>query len=356
MAITFGQVKTWKAAPLGDAGDGLKADLRKLETSRDELEANGVAKSWTGVAADAARGHRDGLVKSLSSHITAKQEMQKALYTAEPEVEAIERLVAGILDRAKTNEFTVSDDGTVTSTATPPTFKSRFEAEEWSSSRQNIAQEIADEIEKALAKAVGVDAILARGLPTGINEQGDEYGNIDPAIAEKWETLTIEERKAVLEEMVKKIAEESGVDMPTIDWSDLENDDWSDGSITYGYWNDEEPTMALNPNVLDDPGQLINTVAHEVRHGRQHEAIDDKNDWQFWWEDDPFDEHKEDGITEEQAEAWEENFDDYKSTDNGDSFDEYYNQPVETDARNSGRDYLNNLTEEEFNRLLEESR
>ncbi|HEY9252558.1 MAG TPA: hypothetical protein VIP06_07820, partial [Nocardioides sp.] len=60
--------------------------------------------------------------------------------------------------------------------------------------------------------------------------------------------------------------------------------------------------------------------------------------------------------SEEQAEEWEENFDEYKSTDNGDSFDEYYNQPVETDARNSGRDYLNNLTEEEFNRLLEESR
>ncbi|SDK70442.1 hypothetical protein SAMN05428985_105370 [Nocardioides sp. YR527] len=356
MAITFGQVKTWKAAPLGDAGDGLKADLRNLETSRDELEANGVAKSWTGAAADAARGHRDTLVKDLGSHITAKQGMQKALYTAEPEVEAIERLVQGILDRAKTQEFTVGDDGSVTSTATPPTFKSRFEAEEWGNSRQTIAQELADEIEKALAKAVGVDAILARGLPTGIDEQGDEYGRIDPAIAEKWETLSIEERKAVLEEMVKKIAAESGVDMPTIDWSDLGNDTWDDGSITYGYWNDEEPTMALNPNVLDDPGQLINTVAHEVRHGRQHEAIDDKNDWQFWWEDDPFDEHKADGITEQQAEEWEENFDDYKSTDNGATFDEYYNQPVEKDARNAGRDYLNNLTEEEFNRILEESR
>ena len=78
MAITFGQVKTWKAAPLGDAGDGLKADLRKLETSRDELEANGVAKSWTGVAADAARGHRGTLLAQLSSHITGKQQMQKA--------------------------------------------------------------------------------------------------------------------------------------------------------------------------------------------------------------------------------------------------------------------------------------
>ncbi|MEU0317164.1 hypothetical protein ABZZ22_26395, partial [Nocardioides sp. NPDC006273] len=87
MAITFGQVKTWKAAPLGDAGDGLKADLRNLETSRDELEAGGVAKSWTGIAADSARSHRDTLVADLSSHITGKQQMQKALYNAETEVE-----------------------------------------------------------------------------------------------------------------------------------------------------------------------------------------------------------------------------------------------------------------------------
>jgi hypothetical protein len=356
MAITFGDVKNWKAAPLGAAGDGLKADLRKLETSRDELEANGVPTSWTGLAADAARGHRDGLVKDLSSHITGKQNMQKALYTAETEVETIERLVQGVLDRAKTQEFTISNDGSVTSTATPPTFRSRYEAEEWGTSRNNIAQELADDITAALAKAAGVDAILIRGLPTGINEQGDEYGTIDPAIAEKWETLSTAERKAVLEEMVKKIAEESGVDMPTIDWDALENDTWSDGSITYGYWSDKEPTMALNPNVLDDPGQLINTVAHEVRHGRQHEAIRDENDWQFWWEDDPFDEHKADGITEQQTEEWEKNFDDYKSTDNGATFDEYYNQPVEVDARKAGRDYLNNLTEDEFNRLLKESR
>ncbi|NYI78726.1 hypothetical protein [Nocardioides panzhihuensis] len=356
MAITFGQVKTWKAAPLGDAGDGLKADLRNLETSRDELEAGGVAKSWTGIAAEGARSHRNTLVADLTSHITGKQQMQKALYNAETQVEAIERLVQGILDRAKTSEFNVSDDGTVTSTATPPTFTNRYEAEEWGTSRNTIAQEIAEDITNALAKAAGVDALLARALPAGVNKDGDEYGNIDPAIAEKWATLSTEERKAVLEEMTRKIAEESGVEMPDIDWDDLANDTWDDGSITYGYWSDGDGKMALNPNMLDDPGLLINTVAHEVRHGRQYEAIDDNNDWQFWWEDDPFDEHKEDGITEEQTEEWEENFDDYKSTGKGDTFDEYYNQPVEVDARKSGRDYLNNLSEEEFNRLLEESK
>jgi hypothetical protein len=349
MAITFGDVKNWKAAPLGAAGDGLKADLRKLETSRDELEANGVPTSWTGLAADAARGHRDGLVKDLSSHITGKQNMQKALYTAETEVETIERLVQGVLDRAKTQEFTISNDGSVTSTATPPTFRSRYEAEEWGTSRNNIAQELADDITAALAKAAGVDVLLTDAIPTGTNQSLDhtreQRGMASPEVAERWAQLTDAERKAIIDQKIKELAEEYGVDVEDIIW-----DDTMSGN---GSWSESEKAVRLNPDKLDDP-DLLHTVAHEMRHARQHEAIDDKNDWQFWWEDDPFDMHEEDGITEEQAEEWEKNFDDYKSP--SPDYDAYYNQPVEVDARKSGREYLDNLTAEELDRLLEESK
>ena len=351
MAITFGQVKTWKAAPLGDAGDGLKVDLRKLETSRDELEANGVAKSWTGAAADAARAHRDALVAQLSSHISGKQQMQKALYAAEPEVEAIERLVQGILDRAKTQEFTVGDDGSVTSTATPPTFHNRYEAEEWGTSRQTIAQELADDITDALAKAAGVDQLLTDGIPTGtdadLDHTRDERGMASPEVAERWAQLTDAERKAIIDQKIEELAEEYGVEVEDIVWDAQGN--------TNGYWSENDHTVHLNPGNVGNP-DILHTVAHEMRHARQYEAIDDNNDFQFWWEDDPFDMHEEDGITEEQAEEWEENFDDYKSTENGDSFDDYYNQPVEADARKSGREYLDNLTTEELDRLLKESK
>ncbi|MFE6646931.1 hypothetical protein ACFVJS_10240 [Nocardioides sp. NPDC057772] len=349
MAITFGQVKTWKAAPLGDAGDGLKVDLCSLETSRDELEANGVATSWTGAAADAARAHRDSLVQQLSSHITDKQQMQKALYAAEAEVEAIERLVQGVLDRAKTQEFTVGDDGSVTSTATPPTFRSRYEAEEWGASRNTVAQELADDITNALAKAAGVDAILTDAIPTGTDQSLDDTreqrGMASPEVAERWAQLTDAERKAIIDQKIEELAEEYGVDVEDIIW-----DDTISGN---GSWSESEKAVRLNPDKLDDP-DLLHTVAHEMRHARQYEAIEDNNDFQFWWEDDPFDMHEEDGITEEQAEEWEENFDDYKSPDQ--DFDAYYNQPVEKDARNTGREYLDNLTAEELDRLLKESK
>ena len=95
-----------------------------------------------------------------------------------------------------------------------------------------------------------------------------------------------------------------------------------------------------------------------MRHGRQYEAIRDLDDKFHWpWDDDPFDEHRDDGISESQVDDWRENFDDYQSTSNpGVTYDDYFNQPVEADARDGGREFLDGLTADEIDRLLEESR
>lgn len=166
-----------------------------------------------------------------------------------------------------------------------------------------------------------------------------------PEVAERWAQLTDAERKAIIDQKIEELAKEYGVDVEDIIW-----DDTISGN---GSWSEDEKAVRLNPDRLSDP-DLLHTVAHEMRHARQYEAIEDNNDFQFWWEDDPFDAHEEDGITEEQAEEWEENFDDYKSPDK--DFDAYYNQPVEADARKSGREYLDNLTAAELDRLLKESK
>ena len=237
----------------------------------------------------------------------------------------------------------------MTSTATPPTFKSRYEAEEWGNSRQFVAQELADDITDALAKAAGVDVILSDAIPTGtvqsLDDTREQRGTASPEVAERWAQLTDAERKAIIDQKIEELAKEYGVDVEDIIW-----DDTISGN---GSWSEDEKAVRLNPDRLDDP-DLLHTVAHEMRHARQYEAIEDNNDFQFWWEDDPFDAHEEDGITEEQAEEWEENFDDYKSPDQ--DFDAYYNQPVEADARKSGREYLDNLTAAELDRLLKESK
>ena len=372
MTITFGQVKTWKSAPLGTAGDGIKADLNKLEQSRDSLESKGVPNSWTGISAEAARQHRDGLVQQLAAHIEGKQQMQKALYSAEAEVEAIERLADAITEQGRAQQFAVGDDGSVSDVAPAQTFESQAEADDYTNRRKGLAQGLANDVSELLTKAASVDSTLTGAMPSSGDTQDSsdpqensaEDGYLDSEIAARWDELSDEERRAVIEQMTEEIAEENGVDAPNIDWEQLEDDTPEDG-ITYGSWDDNDnglnpfdgSEMNLNPNTLDDPTQVINTVAHELRHGRQYEAIRDENDGFNWWgEDDPFDEHEDDGISRDQANEWEENFDDYQSTDNGDTYEEYYNQPVEVDARKGGRDYVNGLTPEEFERMLEESR
>ena len=82
--------------------------------------------------------------------------------------------------QARTEQFTIGDDGSVTDASKPPTFPNRFEAEEWSRIRQSKAQAIADDITAILGKAEAADATLAGSIPSGHVTDVDEYGTADP--------------------------------------------------------------------------------------------------------------------------------------------------------------------------------
>jgi len=346
MSIAFGDVSTWQAAPLGNAGDGIKGDLDALEGARDLLDSQGVPTSWTGLAVTFAVARRILLVRQLSRHIDGKRTMQRALYDAETLVTRIEQLVLDVEGDARAKDFSISHDGVVTDTGTPPTFENRYDAEEWSRGRQQTAQGIADDISTILGRAAAVDATLAGGIPPGHVPFVDDYGVADPAVAEQWASMTDDERRAAIEEMIEEQAAEAGIPTPSITWE----------PETWGPWGECRgggSEISLNEGILDDP-QMINVVAHEMRHARQYEAIDDEGALRFPWQDDPFDMHEDDGISEEQAEDWDDNFDDYQSTSSGDTYEEYFEQPVEVDARRTGKDTLENMTEEELERLLEE--
>jgi hypothetical protein len=86
-----------------------------------------------------------------------------------------------------------------------------------------------------------------------------------------------------------------------------------------------------------------------VRHAQQHKAVDDLPWW--WWED----YHGPPGVSQEEVESWEDNFDDYK-TSKDDGFDAYHDQPVEADARETGGTYLDDLDKDDLERIREEAR
>ena len=50
MTLGFGDVRAWRAAPLGTAGDGVKRDADDLEGRREQLASQGLPDSWVGVA------------------------------------------------------------------------------------------------------------------------------------------------------------------------------------------------------------------------------------------------------------------------------------------------------------------
>lgn len=346
MPATFGDVRHWRAAPLGTAGDGLKGDADGLERTRDALAAQAVPDSWTGLARLVAEGRRRLLLSRIDVHIAGKRAVQRALYTAEDDVTTIERLVTDVETAARTQEFALGADGTVTDTSDPPTFDDPHEAQQWTARRTELAQALADDITVILGKAAAVDALLSGSIPSGHVEAVDERGVPSPEVAEEWATMTDDERRAFIEEYIEEYAEMIGIDTPELVW---EPESWGPN----GQARDGGATIALNERLLDDP-QIINTLAHEMRHAHQFEAIDDLDGGFRWpWESDPFDHHEDLGVTEEEAETWRENFEDYQDVDN-DGWDAYYEQPVEVDAREEGREVLEDMTAEEIERLAEE--
>lgn len=348
MTVTYGDASSWQSAPLGTAGDSLKTDLDALDAARDLLETQGVPESWSGLAVTFALARRTLLVGQLERHMEGKRARGRALYDAETIVAEIERLVLDVEGEARAKEFVISSEGTVSDAGTPPTFENRYEAEEWSRIRQRTAQRLADDVSTILGRAAAADATLSGAVPSGHVPSLDDRGVPDPAVAEQWATMTDAERRAAIEEMIEEQAAEAGIATPSITW---EPETWGLNGQCRGGGTE----IALNEGLLDDP-QILNTVSHEMRHARQFEAIEDQDDIHWPWQDDPFDMHEEDGITEEQVEDWDENFEpgNYQSTANGDTYEEYYQQPVEVDARRTGKEELEALTEEELRRLQEE--
>ncbi len=141
---------------------------------------------------------------------------------------------------------------------------------------------------------------------------------------EYWKKAGYEEREQILTELYNELNEIMGIHVEEILFKDIEDEP---GYITYGYlshWtgNDQtHMTMTLNKKILQDPDgyrQAIDTLCHEMRHGYQHSVVENPDNYI---------------VSEEMANAWRNNFNDYKTTED-DGYDAYRNQIVESDARN----------------------
>ncbi|MBC2932061.1 hypothetical protein [Nocardioides sp. zg-1228] len=351
--ITFGDLRSWRAAGVRAASDALRVDILSLEKARDAVESDAVPAGWTGLARLSALTRQVGLVAQMTRHIDGLARFEREVYAQIGQVTRIEQAVQDILSDAAAQDLAVDAAGTVSDVGPRRTFDNQFEAREHLAIRQSAVSALAARVGDALDQAYAVDSALVAARPQGsFSDDGPEYV-ADPEVARDWASMSDAERRRVLTHIAEQQARDAGVDDFEVRIEDLEdrNGDGKDddpSTDSRGSWSESDRVLRIDEGNLDDP-TILGTVAHEVRHAEQHKAVDDLPWW--WWED--YDGPP--GVSQEEVEQWRDNFDDYK-TSKVDGFEAYRDQPVERDARETGGDYLDDLDKDDLDRIRKDAR
>ncbi len=145
------------------------------------------------------------------------------------------------------------------------------------------------------------------------------------AFREHWDGLSVDERRALLQDLHNQIAREYGMEPQEIQTPDLPDPagmDWR------GVRRADSIGIDIDNVRDDDPFRVIETLAHESRHSIQHHLVENPD-------------ARPDHISQEQVQAWDANFKNYISS--RDDFQGYRDQPVERDAREFGGSFVNDL-------------
>ena len=353
MSITYGDLRSWRAAGVTSASEMLRADIKELEKARDTVETDAVPAGFEGLARMAAVARQAALIATMEAHIEGLTSFERTVYAQAATVTSIEKAVQDIDTDAAAQQFSIDSSGTVSDVAPAQTFHSSFEAREHQESRSQQRNALVTRMNTALDDAYAVDSAIIAARPHGsFSDDGPEYV-VDPEVERQWAEMSDDERRAVLEHIAEERAREAGIDDFEVRIEDLEDQDGDGkddepGTDSRGSWSEGDRVLRIDEGNLDDP-TILGTVAHEVRHAQQHKAVDDLPWW--WWED----YHGPPGVSQDEVEDWRDNFDDYK-TSKDDGFDAYHDQPVEADARETGGGYLDDLDKEELERIREEAR
>lgn len=90
----------------------------------------------------------------------------------------------------------------------------------------------------------------------------------------KWESLSDGEKVEAINELASVIAKKLGIDEePRIQFCDGQNG--ACGAFVPG-----ENKVEINRNILSDPKEVIDTIAHEMRHAYQHQRAELLETWQ----------------------------------------------------------------------------
>ncbi len=89
----------------------------------------------------------------------------------------------------------------------------------------------------------------------------------------KWDMLDESEKSEAINGLTKAIGE-------TLQLESIPNVVISDGDDAYGFYDVKSNSIILNSRFLADPVELVNTIAHELRHAFQHMRAEKLETWE----------------------------------------------------------------------------
>ena len=96
--------------------------------------------------------------------------------------------------------------------------------------------------------------------------------------SDAWAVMPENERIDVIREFVASLSNQLGLEnAPSLEPYE---GDWS----SYGAYSPVNQSISINTKYFDDPKELVNTLAHEVRHAYQHhraEMLEMREDWLY---------------------------------------------------------------------------
>lgn len=172
-----------------------------------------------------------------------------------------------------------------------------------------------------------------------------DRGMVDPDIRAQWAKMSPQERKAVLEEIVRQQAIANGMDPNmSVTWENVPGG-------AFGSWNGTGVT--LNEAHLNDP-TLMHTAVHEMRH-----ALQDKMESEYKSMDDQTREAIRSGAQDDPFAKYGSSIDEVDEMSKRpyirDPWPEYHAQPVEVDARTAGREQGAGMSYQTFQERMKQA-
>lgn len=172
---TYGDARSWQAAPLDEAEQLLKSCTDTLLTLADELTATTKPAGWHGSAADAATVERESVSDQLEHVVAGMSATRSALMAAADRVTDLRTMITETEGLAQAHRFSIDDKGTVAdggvSPDTPPEQVPDVEKE-----RVRVKAEIDDRITQVTKFAVDIDNSLADVLDKVARGEIDDGG------------------------------------------------------------------------------------------------------------------------------------------------------------------------------------